>query len=238
MILLAAAVMQTSAAPSPSPAADFYPLTPGTRRTYQVDTGADTKSTLIDEVGAKPAYFDAQTATAIVQKTPFGQTLSTTYYRVDGPEVLIVGYGEDRSSSTATLGNAGGPPTPKVAVLMQLTPPMPVFKYEGKETHWTYTAIPKIIAIGDANPVGTEETSINGVAKPGKPRTVLGHTVDTIEVRADVQLGLSDSAMKVVETSVYGKGIGLIEAVRKETANRKTRTIRTTLVSIEGGQGQ
>lgn len=229
MTLLAALVL----AQTPT-AAEFFPLVPGTRRVYEAKS--EGKATLIDEVGAKPAYFDGAEAIAIFQKNQFNQIIGTTYYRIEGPSVLIVGYGEERS---VTAKNADGTvdltkPSVKTNVLLQLTPPMPVFKYEGRETNWIYTEIPKVKAFKDDDPIKTDPTAIKGVAKPGKVRTVLGRKVETIDVRAEVQLGVGDLAEKIVETSVYGRGIGLIESSRKTTGGgRKSRESRTALIAIE-----
>ena len=131
---------------------------------------------------------------------------------------------------------------------MQLRPAMPVFKYEGKETSWSYSEVPHV-EDRDPDPLSTvpgatkagnvkemDPTSIRGTAKPGKSRTVLGRTVETIEVRQEVQLGVGKLAQTIVETSVYGRGIGLIESLRKSTLDGKKQEIRTKLVAHRGSE--
>ena len=227
---------QVPAAAPTSPAAEFFPLAPGARRTYEVKDEFGTH-TLTDVVGTKPVFFDDQPAMGIVQRNQFNETLGTLYYRVDGATVAQVGAEEDRSAATP---NVGGPidltqPVQKRRVLMRLSPAMPVFKYEGKETAWTYGAVPVLSAVGDSAPIQTDKTFIKGTAKPGPARDVLGRKVDTIEVRAEVQLGEGRLTTKVVQTSVYGRGVGLVESQSKTTLDGKTREQRMRLVAIEGG---
>lgn len=230
MTLVAALVLLQA----PAAAAEFFPLVPGSRRIYEEK--GDGKATLIDEVGTKPAQFGGAEAVAVVQKNQFNQPLTTTYYRVEGPTVLLVGYAEERTttpkSADGTIDLTGR--GQKRTVLLELTPAMPVFKYEGRETSWAYGEIPLLKAFNDDQPIKTDPTAIKGTAKPGKPRTILGRTVETIDVRAEVELGLGKLAEKIVETSTYGRGIGLIESVRKTTGGGKRgRETRTTLVGIE-----
>ncbi len=235
MTLLAALVLAQSSA---STAAEFFPLVPGTRRSYEVKSAQGT-TTLTDVVGLKPVYFDDQPAMAIVQKSLFNETLGTTYYRVDGPLVSIVGSAEDRSAATPNVGDTVDLTrrAAKKNVLMQLTPAMPVFRYEGKETTWVYGEVPVYRAIGDAEAIRTDKTLIKGTAKPGAARDVLGRKVDTIEVRVEVQLNEGRLGQKIVETSVYGRGIGLVEALRKTTADGRTQELRTRLVALEDAKG-
>lgn len=229
-VLAALLVAQT-----PATAADFFPLVPGTRRIYEEKSKGTV--TVIDEVGDKPAFFDDRPATPVVQKSQFNQVLGTTYYRVDGPMVLMVGSAEDRRASTPNVGDTVDLTrrAEKKNVLMQFRPAMPVFKYEGKETTWAFADVPVLQGPStDAESIKMDPTSIRGVAKPGKERTVLGRKVETIEVRADVQLGTGGLAQTIVETSVYGRGIGLIESVRKTSGGgQKPNETRTRLVGIE-----
>jgi hypothetical protein len=226
MTLLAALVLQT---PAPTSAADFFPLVPGTRRVYERkdDHG---KTTQIDEVG-KPAYFDGTSATPILLKTRLDQTIDTTYYRVDGPLVSIVGYGDDRSNATVSMEQ-------KVSkdnrfVLLQLRPTMPVFKYEGAATEWSFRGVPVVYGRANEAPQKGEATEIKGITKLGKPRKVMGREVETIEVRAEVTIGDGTLAQTIVETSVYGRGIGLIESINRTKVDKKSVETRTTLVSVE-----
>lgn len=213
---------------APATAADFFPLTAGLRRTYEKK--AEGKFNVIDETGPT-AYFDGKPAVAIVQKDQFGKSLETTYYQIDGSTVLIVGFVDDRRKSTETLNQ-------KVEkenqfVLLSLVPAMPVFKYDGGASQWSYTAIPKIVGRAGEAARESDPTEIVGSTKPGKERTVLGRKVETIEVRAEVTLGQGEFAQKILETSVYGRGIGLIESSYRSTANKKTQTITTRLIAIE-----
>lgn len=230
MTVLAALIL----AQSPATAADFFPLVPGSRRVYEEKS--DAKTTLIDEVGTKPAYFDGAEAIPVIQKNGFNQPIGTTYYRIDGSTVLTVGSAEDRSAASTNVGDTIDVTNRATRrnVLLQLKPAMPVFKYDGKETTWVYAEIPTMQAAGDKESIKLDPTSIRGTAKPGKERTVLGRKVETLEVRAEVQLGMGNLAEKIVETSVYGRGIGLVESVRKTTGGgKKGRESRMTLIAVE-----
>ena len=237
------------AAQAPATAADFFPLVPGSRRTYEQK--GDVTATLIDEVGT-PEAFDGTSATPVVQKSQFNQVIGKTYYRVVGPTVLIVGYAEDRTASTPVLGGAVDLTrrAAKRNVLLRLTPAMPVFRYEGKETSWSFGEVPVLQAVGveGEEAIRTDETAIKGSAKEIAPRTVLGRKVEAIEIKAEVQLGSGKLAQRIVETSVYGRGIGLLESVRKTSGGGTGRAeeTRTRLVGIEdppsplppGGEGK
>lgn len=242
MTLLATLIL----AQAPATAVDFFPLVPGVRKVYEEKSAGGT-TTLADEVGKKAVEFDGQTATPVVTKNQFNQVVGTTYYRIDGPTILTVGYGEVRTSEPRKENNQVdfSKPLIKTHALMQLRPAMPVFKYEGKETSWSYSEVPHV-EDRDPDPLSTipgatkagnvkemDPTSIRGTAKPGKSRSVLGRTVETIEVRQEVQLGVGKIAQTIVETSVYGRGIGLIESLRKSTLDGKKQEIRTKLIAIE-----
>ncbi len=219
---------------APTSAADFFPLTPGMRWTYE-EKGVS-KITIVDEVGAKPVYFDDQPAYAILRKSRFNQILDTTYYRVEGSTVLIVGYAEDRRASTPNVGDPidVSRQAEKKNVLLRLIPAMPVFKFDGGPTQWTYTEIPKIQGPAGDDPVKGDETAIVASAKPGPMRDVLGKKVETLIVHAEIDLGVGQLAKHQVENSIYGKGIGLVESTIKTTSpGNKTEENHTTLIGMD-----
>ena len=243
MTLLAAALLarQAPAAATPavvSIAAEYFPLVPGTRRTYEERSDEGTV-TLVDEIGGKTALFEDLPAVPVVQKSQFNQVLGTDYYRVVGATVYLVGRAEERSEAPTMVDGAVdlSKPRRKRTVLLALLPKMPVFRYDGKETAWSFGDIPYLKAEGE-DPVKTDETAIHGTAKPGPIRTVLGRRVETIEVRAEVQLGSGKIGQRILETSVYGRGIGLIEATRRIGGEgQKTKETRTRLVAVEEKDG-
>lgn len=215
-------------------AADFFPLTPGQRWIYEEKSSA--KVTVIDEVAPKPVFFEDQPCYAILRKSKFNQLLDTTYYRVDGPTVLIVGYGEDRRAATPNVGDPVDftRTADKKNVLLRLIPALPVFKFDGGPTQWTFAEVPKIQGPVGEEPQKGDETAIVASAKPGPVRDVLGKKVETLLVHAEIELGVGQLMKKQVENSVYGKGIGLIESVIKITSpGDKTTETRTTLVGME-----
>ena len=224
---------------TPATAAEFFPLVPGERRIYEAKTGGN-KATVIEEVGAKPVYFDGGESYAILQKSQFNQVLGTDYFRVEGPAVLLVGRAEERTSDAKREDGTVDFSKPRVrrTVLLQFLPAMPVFKYDGKPTLWTYGEIPLLKAVEDKDAIKTDPTSIKGTSKPGPTKTVLGRKVETIEVRAETQIGQGNLARTVIETAVYGRGIGRIESTYKESGGG-TKSVETkmTLVGIEGKAG-
>lgn len=225
---------------APATAADFFPLTPGQRWIYEEKGPSSSKTTIIDEVGAKPAYFDDQPAYAILRKSRFNQILDTTYYRVDGPTVLIVGYSEDRRASTANVGDSFDltHAEEKKSVLLKLIPSMPVFKFDGGATQWTFTEIPRIQGPAKDDPIKGDETAIVASAKPGPLRDVLGKKVETLIVHAEIDLGIGELSKHQVENSVYGRGIGLIESTIKTTSpGKKVEENHTTLIGMEQKTG-
>lgn len=230
MTLLASYILASQAKVT---AAEYFPLTPGVRRIYE-EKSADVKAVIIDEVGQKPVDFGNGPAYAVYRKSKFNQVLDTTYYRADDTSVMIVGFAEDRRSATGTVGQPVDLTRgDRKNVLMSLIPAMPLFRYEGGATTWTYTEVPKIQGPAGDEPIVRDETAIVGSAKPGPIREILGRKVETIVVRADIELGAGKLQKKQAETSVYGRGIGLIETVIRTTFEKKTTEFRTTLVGIE-----
>ena len=217
---------------TPATAADFFPLVPGTRRIYEEK--GETTTTIIEEVGTEPAQFDGASATPILQKTQFKQLLGTTYYRVEGPNVLTVGYTEDRSAATPYVGDTVDltkKPAKRIT-LLQLVPAVPVFRYEGKETTWSYADIPVLRAAGE-EPIRTDETAIKGSAKPIGLRQALDRKVEAIEVRSAVTIGSGKLVQEIVEVSIYGRGVGLLESIRKTKRDGKTKETHTRLIGLE-----
>src|SRR5579884_3442892 len=85
--MLAALAAVTFLRPGPS-VADFFPLVPGTLRTFQEQGVSNTVT--VDEVG-QPV--DVGGKPAVPVKTREGTKLvNTTYYRIDGNTVYIVAY--------------------------------------------------------------------------------------------------------------------------------------------------
>ena len=240
MSLLAALAcsMATGSLTEAATAADFFPLVPGVKRVYE-QKAQDDKVTMVEEVDPKPAFFDDKPAMAIVQRSQFNQVISTQYYRVNGPTVYLVGTAEERSSDAK--GQAGtvdfSKPRVRRMVLMTLLPAMPVFRYEGKETPWSYGEVQFLRGAGDDQPIKTDETAIKGLTRPLGTRTVLGQKVEAIEVRAEVQLGTGNLAQRIVETTVYARGIGMVESIRKTSGGgQKAGETRTRLVALEGAK--
>lgn len=213
-------------------AADYFPLRAGLRTIYEQKT--DVTLTVIDEVG-RTVTIGGKPAVAVIEKNRFNQPMGTTFYRVDGNGIYQVGQEEDRSHATPTVGQPVD--LDKLAershAVLELAPPMPIFKFDGGPTEWRYGEIPKLDG-RDLDP-----TTIKGTAKPAGVRTVLGKKVDTIEVHTEVELGEGNIAQRIVENAVYGRGIGLIEWTRRTTFGKKTTEVQRRLTGIEeSGEGK
>jgi len=109
--MLATLIAASFIAESFSPA-DFFPLVPGSRRTYEEKLDRVTLNT--DEVGIPETV---KTITAIpVVTTEGGKAISKTYYQVDSSGVWIVATNVDH-------------PLPK---------PIPILQISGEKTKWSY----------------------------------------------------------------------------------------------------
>jgi len=102
---------QTPAAASPS-VADFFPLVPGTVRTYNDFAGSTRAST--DEIG-QPIDVAGAPATPLLTKDQ-GRTVGTLLYRIEGNIVFLVGV---------------DPKKPFPA-------PIPVLQFDGKQGKWQF----------------------------------------------------------------------------------------------------
>lgn len=109
---------------APLTAADFFPVVPGTVRSYM--DSADTLVISIDEVGA-PVDFGGAQATPIAGKDG-KKLIGTSYYRVEPNAVYLVGYDPKH-------------PLPQ---------PMPVLEYDGKPDKWSFDGTTSAGTDGDS----------------------------------------------------------------------------------------
>ena len=192
--------------------------------------------TLTDEVGRRPHSFDDAPATPIIHKSQFNQTLGTDYYQVVGSTVYLVGRAEERSD-TPTLSDGAvdfSKPRRKKTVILSLAPRVPVLRYDGKETTWTFGDVPYLKADGeDPDQDRRDRDPRHGQAWPLPYRASVGASRRS-RSRTRCSSARARSDRRSSRRSVYGRGIGLIEATRRISAmGQKAQETRTKLVSIE-----
>ncbi|MDR3688853.1 MAG: hypothetical protein P4L46_05700 [Fimbriimonas sp.] len=172
-----------------SSAGDYFPLKPGTVYTYE-QKGKDVQ---MSKIVGTPLDMGGVAVTPVTDRQ-IGGGGTTTYYRIDPDQVLIVAYD----------------------IKHPLPTPMPLFKLGTGKLTWDFAGSTKtgvegerLLARGDVHPIGKRE--------------VLGKKVDAIEVRIQAQVGIGMSAEIFDQKAIYAKGFGLVEWTSKMTLgnNRK-----------------
>jgi hypothetical protein len=185
-----------------SPADDFFPLVPGTRRTYEEVSGG-AKATSVDEVGAS---VDVAGKPAIPITTKVGdQVVGMGYYRSE-PEGIFL------------IGNDPKQPLPK---------PMPLLIFNGSMGNWEYSGHTS------AAKNAAEFVNVAGEARVKGERNVLGRKVPVIEVHLVTMVDAGLARVTIDQTSIYAKGIGLVETVTKQGRGKKQSTQVLRLVKVE-----
>jgi hypothetical protein len=194
----------------PAPA-DFFPLVPGSSRTYET-RGVSTH--VNQDVVGDPVTVDGKPATPVTTYE-FGQKISTIYYRVDDDGAYVVAFGSDK---------AGDPPR-------LLKAPIPVFKVgDGAFAFDGYAAPMEKDHIPDT-------VHLIGKTKMAGKRTVLGKSVDTIEVDTDVEIGSGPLSQKNHEVAIYAKGIGLVQMTSRISLARHDSKTEVRLTDYQEHKG-
>lgn len=108
-----------------------------------------------------------------------------------------------------------------------LPEPYPILKFTEKSTSWTFSG--KTQFYGDFVPL-----SLSGKARFVGKRSVLSEKRDCIEVKLIARVEGGPSAEIVSEqTSLYAKGVGLVEMRESTSAGTSKQTRKTVLVSFE-----
>ncbi|HMS53904.1 MAG TPA: hypothetical protein PKA27_00760 [Fimbriimonadaceae bacterium] len=160
-------------------------------------------ATQIDEVGTK-IEIDGREATPIVTKVN-GRTVGTSYYRVDGDTVYLI---------------AEDPKKP-------LVDPQPVLKVGATKQDWSFG--------GQTSFMGAGATiDLKGTSSAPKARKVLDRQIESIEVRLDMKVATSEAlGMNGRQTSVYAKGIGLVELQSEQTVGKQKSKSNLRLLKFE-----
>lgn len=164
-----------------------------------------------DAVGA---YEVQVTTPADINGTSTPQVLVMT----QGKVTQHVFYGVD-SSTVSVIGTDPKKPFSK---------PQPVFQIGDKPTKWDFT--------GDS-PYEDDKGAmilISGSAKTIGTRDVLGTRRDCIEVKTETRIGYNQAASTLFkQTSVYAKGVGLIQVQEVSQSGRQTIKKNTKLTKFE-----
>jgi len=186
-------------------ASSFYPLVPGVAWTY-VTTPGGTETT--DTVG-EPIRLNGKDAYPV--RTTFkGQSMGATYYRIEGDTVYTLGF--DRS------GGQG---------IIELRPQHPVLKLGAPKASWTYVGFSPFVKENDPFQFKASSQLL------GK-RDVLGTEREILEVVMDAQIGETGVGAKVKQTTLYARGVGMIEMtedsiVGKEKHHRVVKLVKFTV---------
>ena len=182
-------------------ASDYFPTQPGLKLTYQ-ESGSDGSSNVtVDEIG-HPTTILSQSVIPITTKTGDSKRDSTAYYLVEATGIYL-------------MANELSQP---------LSEPIPLIKCENDRGTWDFDT-----KLGKGDSI--DFLRLHGETKPIGQREVFGKKVDAIEVKLVATKGAGKSAMVDTQTSIYGKGIGLIEMTSvtrflKEKGQRKLKLIK------------
>lgn len=202
-ILLAVALQAT-------PVADYFPMKPGTKWTYEDQDGAQ----MLEEVEPVMDLGNGKQAVPKTQ-TASGHYLGTTLYRIEGDTVQVVGYVD----KTKTEGN-----------LNVLTVPHAVLRVLAGKAEWSY--VDQVFSVN-----GPVAIKVQGTSRPGSKRKWNEQEVDTIQVHVDSHVGEGKGGYDVRQDMVYGKGIGLLETTEATKIQGKTVKKVLKLLKFEPPKG-
>lgn len=181
-------------------AADFFPLVTGTRRTYE-EKAKDTSQN-VDQVGPTVQIKGVDAIPIITQVN--GQTVTTTFYRVDGDTVYLIANDMDH-------------PLPK---------PLPILQVGDKPMQWDYSGLA-------GTDKWAEAISMKGSSRMLGEKMVLGKKVPVLEVKLVTTMGPSMAREIIEQTATYAKGIGLVELSSKTTVGKRSATNQLRLIKVE-----
>lgn len=215
MTSLLALVLLQNSAPAPNDLAAYFPVGVGSKWVYEetIKQGRSPQQTrtFIDTVG-EPADILGTPAVTFISKDPLGNT-ETLHFVVTKEEVRTifpVGTGEDAVPSG-----------------------YPVFKFTTDKTAWDYSGVTTL----SGDPV---DMILKASSRSIGQRDVLGTKRDAIEVKMEVLINavpesdfgsMQGATIKTVETSIYARGVGLVETKSNVTYGKNKMERSRKLVS-------
>ncbi|MBX3096963.1 MAG: hypothetical protein KF812_08880 [Fimbriimonadaceae bacterium] len=178
---------------------EYFPTETGWRWTYREDAG--TTATEVVDVAKGP-------------REQLGRTINTFETLVRGVSQGEIGYNISGSDVQIAWTSGSDP----------LSTPYTILRVpEGNEATWSFDGG---VPTGETM---VERLQIKGKAKRIGPQKVLDFEVsDALEVTLDMRLGSGDIVTQIVQVSIYGKGVGLIQM--KETTRLGRQTGQRTRV--------
>ncbi len=209
--MLASIVSLVITAGDPTP---YFPTTPGISWTYKVQSDRRSQ-VVIDRVGKATKLLDKEAFP--FTSTVDGMESEPTYYLVDGDTVYVI-----FRSYTKKEGDDG------LEVRTPVTYQYPVVKTPGKSEKWDY--------VGKTQFMKTSvDMVLHGSSSPAGRRQVLGKDVECVRVQLKVMFGAQgEPPVTSEQSSLYGKGIGLIEMTETTTVNKQKYSEKRTLVGMTG----
>lgn len=131
----------------------------------------------------------------------------TTYYRVEPTQVTIYAYDVNKP----------------------LVVPMPVLKVGTGNVSWDYEGKTATGAAG-------ERLLAHGEERADGQRTILGKKVDVIVVKLKAAVGVGLSGITFEQTTVYARGIGLVEQTTESKLGKKRDSLSYSLIAFEPGK--
>lgn len=172
---------------------DFFPTEAGWKWTYREEAGT-TASEIVDVSKG--------------DREQLGRTISTYETFVRGVTQGEIGYSIN-GQDIQIVWTSGSDPLAMPYTILRVP--------EGNESSWTFDG---------AVPTGgtmVERLQIRGKAKRIGPQKILDFDVsDALEVTLDMELGSGDIVTKILQVSVYGKGVGLVSMKETTRLGRQT----------------
>lgn len=215
--VLALAFASTQAAPD---LADYFPVAPGSKWVYQ-ETMKDGKSpnriSVYTDTAGAPSAVGEMTGVPITTSSQGSEQPIVTFYNVTNDSVdLVFAYDVkvvDSDKKTDTSDQNGGVAGAAKMKTEHYLINYPVLKVGDGKEEWSYTG--KTIFLGD--PV---DMIMSASSRHTGKKKYLNQTVDTVEVKMTTYINavpdngfgsMKDATIKSESTSVYAKGLGLVE---------------------------
>jgi hypothetical protein len=190
---------------APASAAEFFPLAPGTRWTYQDENGVES----VDEAGDDFELNKKLTGTPVTTTTA-GRNGGVMFYRLDADSLQLLGYANTLTDKSQTV----------------LGEPQPIFRIGAPKSDWKY--------IGEVSTqMGPVLLQATGNSTRGGRMKVLSQDVETLRTHIVTRIGNDKNGVEITQDVVYGKGIGMAEMMTATKAQGKTVKSVLKLVKFE-----
>jgi hypothetical protein len=182
---------------------DYFPLTPGMKKTYESKSNKSIGKE-VDTFG-EPKLIDGVQAFPVTT-TVNGVENGVAYYRLAGDTVFCV--------PVVTR-----PPNPD---------PFPILKVGAGKMKWEY--------LGNTSMMGSNyPMTLRAESTPKGKRKVLGENREVLEVKYTIVMGAGDGIVEIRQkmTTLFAKGLGIIEQSDESTINKVTTKRSIRLVEVQ-----